>query len=142
MVLGWGWAKKPANLELLRGMDDGELNGLHFSLGMSIRNELGLWSGNDELVAACGVSHPDDASGVILRALRDHLVETATPEQRRRAAVAAEERRAEAGAWNRLRAEKDAAITDRRCPRCGVPCPRYRRTCKHCGFEIGRDVPP
>lgn len=29
-------------------------------------------------------------------------------------------------------AEKDAAITDRRCPYCGKPCPSYRITCKHC----------
>jgi hypothetical protein len=37
-------------------------------------------------------------------------------------------------------AEKDAAITDRRCPKCGSPCPEYRKTCKACGFEIGRAV--
>ena len=37
-------------------------------------------------------------------------------------------------------AEKDAAITDRRCPKCGSPCPEYRKTCKACGFEVGRAV--
>jgi hypothetical protein len=37
-------------------------------------------------------------------------------------------------------AEKDAAITGRRCPNCGSPCPEYRKTCKACGFEIGRAV--
>ena len=37
-------------------------------------------------------------------------------------------------------AEKDAAITGRRCPKCGSPCPEYRKTCKACGFEIGRKV--
>jgi hypothetical protein len=37
-------------------------------------------------------------------------------------------------------AEKDAAITRRRCPKCGSPCPEYRKTCKACGFEIGRAV--
>lgn len=37
-------------------------------------------------------------------------------------------------------AEKDAAITDRRCPNCASPCPEYRKTCKACGFEIGRAV--
>jgi hypothetical protein len=26
----------------------------------------------------------------------------------------------------------DAAMTDRRCPFCGKPCPSYRKTCKHC----------
>jgi hypothetical protein len=35
-------------------------------------------------------------------------------------------------------AEKDAAITDRRCPKCGAPCPKYRKTCQVCRFEIGR----
>lgn len=33
---------------------------------------------------------------------------------------------------DRLAAEKDAAITDNRCPHCGVPCPSYRKTCKAC----------
>jgi hypothetical protein len=38
----------------------------------------------------------------------------------------------------RQAAEKDAATPNRRCPRCGSPCPEYRKTCKACGFEIGR----
>ncbi len=33
----------------------------------------------------------------------------------------------------RARAQKDAQITDRRCPQCGAPCPAYRKTCKACG---------
>lgn len=37
-------------------------------------------------------------------------------------------------------AEKDAANTKRRCPQCGSACPEYRKTCKACGFEIGRAV--
>jgi hypothetical protein len=35
-------------------------------------------------------------------------------------------------------AEKDAELTDRRCPQCGAPCPSYRKTCKACGFAVGR----
>jgi hypothetical protein len=35
-------------------------------------------------------------------------------------------------------AERDAATTNRRCPRCGSLCPEYRKTCRACGFEIGR----
>lgn len=35
-------------------------------------------------------------------------------------------------------AAQDAAFTDRRCPECGAPCPSYRKTCKACGFAIGR----
>jgi hypothetical protein len=38
----------------------------------------------------------------------------------------------------RRAAEKDADTTSRRCPKCGSPCPEYRKTCKACGFEIGR----
>jgi len=37
-------------------------------------------------------------------------------------------------------AAMDAGITDRRCPQCGAPCPTYRKTCKACGFDIGRTV--
>ena len=38
----------------------------------------------------------------------------------------------------RRAAERDAVRTSRRCPQCGSPCPEHRRTCKACGFEIGR----
>jgi hypothetical protein len=38
----------------------------------------------------------------------------------------------------RRAAEKDAGKTSRRCPQCGSPCPEHRKTCKACGFEIGR----
>jgi len=36
------------------------------------------------------------------------------------------------------KAAMDAARTERRCPKCGSPCPEYRNTCKACGFAIGR----
>jgi hypothetical protein len=38
----------------------------------------------------------------------------------------------------RSAAEKDAALTDLRCPHCGAPCPSYRKTCKPCGQRVGR----
>ena len=41
-------------------------------------------------------------------------------------------------AKRRADAERDAGLTARRCPECGSPCPAYRRTCKVCGFEVGR----
>ena len=41
-----------------------------------------------------------------------------------------EERARERG---RLAAERDAAITNSRCPHCDAPCPSYRKTCKACG---------
>ena len=37
----------------------------------------------------------------------------------------------------RRAAEKDAAVTDRRCPHCNAPCPSYRKTCKACGHTVG-----
>jgi len=43
----------------------------HFSLGLTIRNQYGLWKGNDKLIlSACGgPCHPDDASMKIIEAL-------------------------------------------------------------------------
>ena len=41
----------------------------HHGFGTWVRNELGLWSGNDELLKATKRFHPDDASSVILEAL-------------------------------------------------------------------------
>ncbi len=45
----------------------------HFGLGMWIRNHLGLWGGNHELMEAIGAYHPDDASGPIVAALVKYL---------------------------------------------------------------------
>lgn len=47
--------------------------GMHFGLGMWIRNELGLWGGNFWLRSDCGEAHPDDCSAVILDALAKRL---------------------------------------------------------------------
>ena len=40
----------------------------HIGLGQAIRNAW-LWKGNPSLVSDCGVSHPDDATMVIIEAL-------------------------------------------------------------------------
>jgi hypothetical protein len=50
-------------------MQEDELIGLHFSLGMAIRNAFVLHEPGSQLLASCGVAHPDDASGVIIQAL-------------------------------------------------------------------------
>lgn len=68
-------------------MPEGELDDLHFGLGMRIRGDLGLWNRNRPLWADCQriywegrknapaipeglvVLHPDSASGVIMKAL-------------------------------------------------------------------------
>jgi hypothetical protein len=53
----------------IAAMPEEDLLNLHFGLGMAIRNAFGLHDPDSKLLAACGVSHPDDASGVIVDAL-------------------------------------------------------------------------
>ncbi|MFH1437170.1 MAG: DUF6794 domain-containing protein [Pseudomonadota bacterium] len=47
----------------------------HHGFGTAIRNKLGLWSGNAELMKAAKANHPDDASMVIIEALWEKLQE-------------------------------------------------------------------
>ena len=55
-------------------LPDGALR-LHFSLGMALRNEAGLWRGGPvaDSLRARGVRHPDDMSHVILLAYGHYL---------------------------------------------------------------------
>jgi len=53
----------------LRQMKEEDLIDTHFGLGLCIRNNLGLWRGNEELLRATGEGHPDDASLVIVHAV-------------------------------------------------------------------------
>lgn len=59
----------------IKDMQEYDLSGLHISLGVYIRNEFGLWSGNNELMESCcsvsGVDelHEDSASAVIISEL-------------------------------------------------------------------------
>jgi len=52
----------------IAGKPGSALIDFHIGLGQAIRNAW-LWKGNPSLVSDCGVSHPDDASIVIIRAL-------------------------------------------------------------------------
>ena len=52
-----------------------KLVNLHFGLGLYIRNNFGLWQGNDALKQDCGTEHEDDCSGVIIKALWERLTE-------------------------------------------------------------------
>ena len=61
---------------VIAGTLEQDLPRFHHGLGTYIRNRFGLWGPNPTLLAACKVEHPDDASAVILRALRDHLRST------------------------------------------------------------------
>ena len=57
----------------IAAMPESELVMLHFGLGQWIRNNMELWNGNPQLMAATGEHDPDDASGVIIRAFWQQL---------------------------------------------------------------------
>jgi hypothetical protein len=65
----------------IAGMAEGDLIGLHFGLGMWIRNNLGLWQGNQALMQSIRQHtpdiHPDDVSMVIIEAVWKRLRELA-----------------------------------------------------------------
>jgi len=50
-------------------LKEDELVTLHFGLGQWVRNYLGLWEGNPELISATGADDADGASEVIIREL-------------------------------------------------------------------------
>jgi hypothetical protein len=64
-----------AEKDVVRTTPATELDMLHFGLGMTIRNECGLWDGNTDLLASCGSPdmHPESASDVIVRAVCERL---------------------------------------------------------------------
>ena len=53
---------------------------LHMSLGLRIRNDFGLWHGNQQLMKSCGVNHPDGCSGIIIGKLWDAVRADADPD--------------------------------------------------------------
>jgi hypothetical protein len=60
---------------MLVSMDEVDLTDLHLSLGHDIRDDFGLWVGNEALMESCRIMagrqdlHVDDASMVIIKAL-------------------------------------------------------------------------
>jgi hypothetical protein len=54
-------------------MSEDQLSSLHMGLGRWIRDHLGLWGANPELLAATGESNADDGSAVIVKALWEKL---------------------------------------------------------------------
>jgi hypothetical protein len=50
-------------------MPKGDLIDLHFGLDVRIREDFGLWRGNQVLMNACGFLNADDASMAIIRVL-------------------------------------------------------------------------
>ena len=57
-IITWKWAMSQDQVGLFRGMQNEDLSIMHFSLGLSIRNELGLQSKKSKLLKACGVRDP------------------------------------------------------------------------------------
>lgn len=45
----------------------------HMGWAMNIRNEFGMWQGNDSLIRSCVAFEPDDASMVIVNAVWKEL---------------------------------------------------------------------
>jgi hypothetical protein len=63
---------------LVENTSEDKLDIFHQSWGTAIRNELGLWSSNDELLESLGFPaafHPDSASQVIIEAVWRRLKE-------------------------------------------------------------------
>ena len=60
-------------------MQEDDLINLHFSLGIAIRNAFGLHNADSKLLASCNASHPDDASGAIMKALWEQLTGAGNP---------------------------------------------------------------
>jgi hypothetical protein len=58
----------------IAAMKEHELTNLHFSIGMWIRNQFGLWSANEALLKDTGAFDPDSASSVIIDALNEKLI--------------------------------------------------------------------
>jgi hypothetical protein len=84
------------------------------------------------LLRACGTSSAEDAAVMILRALQNELLRTATA-----AELASDdaERRLRDAALEEM-AAKDALLTNGRCPWCNRPCASYRATCKYCERRV------
>ena len=57
----------------IAAMDSDDIYTLHFGLGVWIRNHMGFYAGNAQLLKDTGESKPDDASMVIMHAFRDRL---------------------------------------------------------------------
>lgn len=59
--------------ELIRSSTEEKLTDFHLGLGTEIRNKLGLWDYNYELLISCGELEPDEASMVIIKAVWEAL---------------------------------------------------------------------
>lgn len=54
---------------VIASLREEDLIDLHFDLGLAIRNAFGLHEPGNKLLASCGIAHPDDAAGTIIKVL-------------------------------------------------------------------------
>lgn len=70
----------------IKNSSEDDLINFHFDLGLSIRNDFGLWEKESKLLENCKelsgdpFLHVDDASGIILKALWERLQKFPPPE--------------------------------------------------------------
>lgn len=57
----------------LRATSEADLEQFHFTIGVTVRQQFGLWRGNLALRQSCGCLHPDRASMAIIRATWERL---------------------------------------------------------------------
>lgn len=79
-ILEAKWVSDSDRDWILRNPQDQVGASLHFTLGLAIRNEFGLWGGNSALMKSCGVNHPDDCSAIIIEQLWRHIRSEADPQ--------------------------------------------------------------
>ncbi|HEX7600038.1 MAG TPA: DUF6794 domain-containing protein, partial [Polyangiaceae bacterium] len=68
-----------ASKKRVRDTPRGDLIQFHHSWGMGIRNSMGLWQGNDALLASCHTTDPDACSGVIIEKTWERLQISSAP---------------------------------------------------------------
>jgi hypothetical protein len=53
--------------------DNNTMMSMNFHWGQGIRNGFGLWAGNDSLLSGCGTDDPEEASLIIIKAVRERI---------------------------------------------------------------------
>jgi hypothetical protein len=74
------WLSDEDRLMLLQQPKNHVLSTLHHGFGTGIRNNFGLWKGNDQLMKSCDQSHPDECSSVIIQKLWESIRKDADQE--------------------------------------------------------------
>jgi hypothetical protein len=59
--------------QALKSISEENLIMCHFGWAVNMRNEFGMWQGNEDLTKSCKADHPDDASMVIVQVVWKEL---------------------------------------------------------------------